>query len=369
MGNHKVIFLRSQLPKTDSRLQRYISILKKEKVGYLVVGWNRNNNEEVTDNEVLYKKEAPIGGGLKNIFSLFLWNVFLFKVLWKNRKSYTKIHAVDFDTAIPAYVMSKLLNKQYILDIYDKYTDARNMPFFISKIIDSVEYFCCISASKLILPDVCRVQQLKLRKDVIPIIIENVPIVPTFEKKINEIAFPPLIFSYVGILEAKNRGLENLLDVISQYPDSTKLLIAGDGELKDYIDQMAKNSQNIVFFGSVSQQKALEIMNESHIIVGMYYKTIKNHLYASPNKYYEHLFLGKALLTTQGTPPGDKVQKYNTGYAIGELKDDIEKTINDFDFSQWQVFSENAKKKWKDEYINYQEEMAKKYVSLVKASM
>ncbi|MFJ1322475.1 glycosyltransferase [Capnocytophaga canis] len=363
MKSHKVIFLRSQLPKTDSRLQRYVSILKEEKIDYLIVGWDRNNSNEIANKEILYKKKTPIGGGLKNIFSLFLWNVFLFKVLWKKRRSYTKIHAVDFDTAIPAYLMSKLLRKEYILDIYDKYTDARNMPVFFSVIIDLIEYFCCIKATKLILPDVCRVKQLKLEKKIIPLVIENVPIVPTFRKRTEKTYFPPIVFSYVGILESKNRGLENLLDVISKYPNNTKLLIAGDGELREYIEQATKNNCNIVFFGSVSQQKALEIMDESHIVVGMYYKTVKNHRYASPNKYYEHLFLEKALLTTEGTPPGDKVLAHNTGYVIGESKKDIENVIKNFSISQWTSFVQNAGEIWSDRYANYRNRMKQEYIS------
>lgn len=363
--SEKVIFLRSQLPKTDARLQRYISILEQEKIEHLVIGWIRNGIQvDLDKKQILYRSKTPIGGGIKNIFSLILWNFFLIGTLWKNRKNYTTIHSVDFDTAIPAYVISFILKKKFILDIYDKYTDARKMPLFISKIIDVIEYFCCKRASVLILPDICRIKQLNLEDNIKPIIFENVPIVSNFQK--HNITFDKtIILSYVGILEAKNRGLENLLDVVSENATGTKLLIAGDGELKEFVEKMAEKYDNILFYGGVSQQRALEIMNSSHIIVGMYYKTIKNHLFASPNKYYEHLFLGKALLTTEGTPPGDKVLKYNTGYAIGETKEDIERIIDDFDFSQWQSFTENAKKRWNDQYSNYQEELSKRYINLI----
>ncbi|MDO4729484.1 MAG: hypothetical protein Q4B43_10845, partial [Bacteroidota bacterium] len=132
---------------------------------------------------------------------------------------------------------------------------------------------------------------------------------------------------------------------------------------KEFVEKMAEKYDNILFYGGVSQQRALEIMNSSHIIVGMYYKTIKNHLFASPNKYYEHLFLGKTLLTTQGTPPGDKVLKYNTGYVIEETKEDIENVINRFNIVEWADLAKNAEKLWSDRYINYKKKMKQQYIN------
>lgn len=355
-----IIFLRSQLPRTDSRLQRYISVLKNKNSDYKVVGWNREGKEQTDEQNILYHKKAPIGGGMRNIFSLILWNVFLFKVLLKEKKEIKTIHAIDFDTAIPAYIFSFLFRKEFILDVYDKYTDARNMPLFVSKIIDKIELFCCIRASKLILPDVCRVKQLNLPNSVNPIIIENVPLVSNFENNNAKFHSQPLVFSYVGILEKNHRGLENLLEVISRHSD-VKLHIAGDGELKSYVQKMSQNFKNIIYYGGVSPKRALEIMSESHIIVGMYYKTIKNHLYASPNKYYEHLYLGKALLTTDGTPPGNKVLEYNTGYVIGETMKDIEDFIKNIEEADLKTKSENALNLWNLKYHNYHQLISNLY--------
>ena len=99
----------------------------------------------------------------------------------------------------------------------------------------------------------------------------------------------------------------------------------------------------------------------------MYYKTIKNHLYASPNKYFEHLFLGKVLLTTEGTPPGDKVQRYNTGFAIGETEIDISNFIRNIDINTIKQYSINARKIWVEKYNNYQEKLKEKYLNLLKS--
>gem|GEM_PF-5688275 len=125
--------MRSQIPSADSRLQRYVDIIKEKKIPYLITAWNRENKKKnEKENTILYNKRAPIGGGVSNIFSLILWNLFLFRILWENRKNYIIIHSIDFDTCIPAYIIAKIFKKKFIFDVYDKYTDARNTPSFVA---------------------------------------------------------------------------------------------------------------------------------------------------------------------------------------------------------------------------------------------
>lgn len=359
-----IVFLRSQIPNADSRLQRYVDIIKEKNIPYLITAWNRENKKiEGERNTILYSRRAPIGGGVSNIFSLILWNLFLFRILWKNRKNYIIIHSIDFDTCIPAYIIAKIFRKKFIFDVYDKYTDARNTPSLVAFFIDKIEKYCCIHCDKLILPDECRIKQLNICKSKKIHIIENVPH-SNFNIDTKKENSENLVFSYVGILEERNRGIENLLNAVAQNP-SVKLYIAGAGKIESLVKEKAERYPNIVFYGQVSSQKALEILSKSDVIVGMYYKTIKNHLYASPNKYFEHLFLGKALLTTEGTPPGDKVQKYKTGFAIGETEKDIINFIMNINNDMIKEFSNNAKDLWNNKYYNYQEILTKEYLNLL----
>ncbi|VYS95739.1 hypothetical protein [Campylobacter ureolyticus] len=361
---YKIIFIRSQLPVTDSRLQRYINILKKSNNNYLVVGWDRENNtSKFKDSEIIYNKPAPIGGGIKNIFQLILWNIFIFKILFKYKKEYKNIHSVDFDTVLPALFFKLFFRKNLIFDIYDKYTDARKMPKFISFFIDKLEYFSCLMADKLILPDICRVKQLGL-KNISPLIIENVPYSDNIAYKEMKYSMP-IVVSYVGILERNNRGLENLINAVKEYPEKIVLHIAGDGELRKAIESASLKFKNIIYFGPVGYGKALNIMSNSNLIVGMYYKTIKNHLYASPNKYYEHLFLGRALLTTIGTPPGDKVLEFNTGFTLNEYEESLLEFFDKVSLEKCNEFGLRARKLWEDKYSNYWCDISKIYNDLL----
>ncbi len=356
------IFLRSQNPITDSRLQRYLKILNQNQLNYQVLGWNRDGKSiQNLTNQKLYQKISPIGGGMANITSLITWNIFLLKKLFNYRKTFTHIHAVDFDTCIPAYIIAKTFRKKLIFDVYDKYTDSRTIPRQIIPVINRIEKKICTSADTLILPDICRVEQLQLPISDIKkmLIFENIPSTKLNRNKIADDA--AIHLSYVGILEAKNRGLENLVNVVANYPHII-LTIAGTGPLENFIENASKAYPNIYFHGQVDSLSALAIMNNSHIIVGMYYKTIKNHLYASPNKYYEHLMLGKALLTTQGTPPGNKVLEFQTGYVIGENAEDIDKFLKSLDTNELKICSDNAAALWDSKYLDYYQAIANDYV-------
>lgn len=363
-----VLFLRSQEPSTDSRLQRYLVALKKTKVSYGVIGWYRGGSELFSDessNQVLYGQSAPIGGGKKNIVALIKWNMFLLTQLWKKRKSYTTIHAVDFDTCVVAYIFSRLFHKRIIIDIYDKYTDSRDIRGSLATVIDFVEKFVCGRADVLILPDECRINQLKLKHRENVLIVENVPLTSVVEKStVANQSSTQLVVSYVGILEKKHRGLEHLLSAVSNIPE-IKLVIAGAGPLEGMIRAFAEQNQNICFLGAVDAQTALQTLNDCNLLVGMYYKTVKNHLYASPNKYYEHLMLGKAMLTTEGTPPGDKVSQLNTGFAIGESEEEIRSLLLSLDKDKLNLLGSNARAVWESKYNDYLEKIESKYVQIL----
>ena len=364
-----VIFLRSQDPDTDSRLQRYLNALKGVGSRFLIIGWNRSGiiNKEIPDS-ILYHKQAKIGGGINNILPLIAWNYFLLRTLWQHRKEYTTIHSVDFDTCLAAYIAARLLKKKLIIDIYDKYSDSRGITGKAAQVIDAIEKFVCLRADELILPDICRIEQLKIKKTKNINFFENVPLNINLPKEgyetPNNSTSQQFKVSYVGILEKNHRGLEHLIQVASQLPH-IYLNIAGAGALEETIKSAANAYKNIKFWGAVTPEKALSILNDCDLLVGMYYKTIKNHLFASPNKYYEHLMLGKPLLTTEGTPPGDKVIQHKTGYAIGETENDLYNLLNNLNKDSLDILGNNARKLWDEKYANYLDNFSEQYLKLI----
>lgn len=130
--------------------------------------------------------------------------------------------------------------------------------------------------------------------------------------------------------------------------------IAGFGELEDLIKQACIQANNIHYWGTVPYEKGIEIMKNSDIILAIYEKTIPNHIYAAPNKYYEGLYLGKPILTTKDTYVGIKTEKYKTGFTISEDTNELETFFSKENLrSEINKYKINAHNLWESKYSNY----------------
>lgn len=354
-----IFFIRSSSIETDSRLQKYIKFCRIESVEYKVLGWNKESNEKDSRQIKYFNSNFKLGKKWANLFVVFQWWFFVFSALFKERHKISHVHTVDLDCGIVGLFFSLCFKKKHIYDVYDVFTENRNIKGRVKSVLNKLERFICMHSSAFILPEFFRLEQLGL-KDVDVSNCHEIENVPFFEKKngcsnseAESSSNNNVIIVYAGSLEPLHRGIENLLISVSRNSNFT-LKIAGIGPLSFLCEEYSKNYNNIIFYGKLTPEKVYALESESDIIAGLYYKTRDNHLYASPNKYYEHLAFGKPLLTTEGVPPGIKVIKNSTGYAIGENLEDLENWMNSVqhknDFSS---FGKNAYNLWEEKYQNY----------------
>lgn len=368
-----IIFLRSYSISKDSRLLKYISICKENNIRYKIIGWDKDHNEQYRDDAYYFKGGFKLGKKWLNVMAIFKWWIFIFYlIIFRVKNNITAIHSVDLDCGIVGLIISKLLRAKHIYDIYDVYSANRNMRGLIKALVDSLERFVCRKSTYFIMPESFRFEQLGIDQDNINynnfIEIENVP---QIDRNIELRYISPgqydFYLAYAGSLEPRHRGLENLLKAVSICPN-VFLDIAGVGPLTALCKKYSQQFNNICFHGGLTPQQVYELEAKAQIIIGMYYKTRDNHLFASPNKYYEHLALGKVMLTTSGTPPGMKVEKYKTGFAIGESLQDIIDFLQSLNGKEDIIdnFSINAYRIWVDKYSDYNERyLSKQYMKMV----
>lgn len=375
----KVVYLRSHSYQCDGRLARYLKMCHEIGIDFMVFDWERNglNKEEKFP---CWRKpfllRAKIGSGVKNIFNMFAWNIYLLGRLVRYRHQYQVIHAADVDTLIPAMIVAKCFNKHLIFDIYDKYSASRKMPVFLARLFDWLERKGMELAQDVIVPHICRMEQLCIDKWDFKNnlhIFENIPLISSLETS------PPLelvdswlgfrrrynvCLAYVGILESTHRGLENLLKAISETPEIA-LIVAGSGELSEQFRLASTEFDNILYVGRVKPEYAHQILQAADVHVGLYYKSIENHLYASPNKYYEHLYYGKAMLTNEGVPPGHLVNEFNTGYVIDDTYQTLIECLKSLDLDEIKTLGARANFLWQEKYVNYYSFMKKEYQEIL----
>lgn len=354
-----LVLLRSNDLERDPRVNKYINFYKKNKIDYNLVGWNRDDNTLLKENEGVnyYNKKTSYGGGSSNIKNLIFWNIYILKYLFRNRKKYKVIHACDFDTVLPSIIM-KLFDKKVIFDIFDVYSDSRDInSIFIKNIIKNTEKIVMKLSDNIIICEEERKKQIGIYDNKI-IIIPNIPQIQLTPKE-KSTKRSNITLSYVGTLE-KNRGIENILEVVSKLKN-INLEIAGYGTLEKLVENFSSCYSNINFHGKVKYSDGLDIMKNSDLIVGFYYTASKNNIYAAPNKYYESLFLGKAILTNKGTIFSTKVQKTENGFCIAEGSEELIKFLENIKKIELDKKAKKSEVVWESVYKNYLDETLKKY--------
>lgn len=380
-----MLYVRSQLVATDGRLVRYLSFMKTKQLSYRVFCWDRTASEHSLSDEGTHTDyftlPAHSGSRYANVLKLIRWNLAVFVYCVKNRNKIGKVQCADFDSVLPCFLFSKLFSRPLVFDSYDRYSDSRVIGYPLKYLVDRLETYIMHKADFAILPSERRITQYQLQSTKNLLIIENVPLFGSSatpgtqdkSEKLNTVMQAVTasrsqiraVVSYVGILEPKVRGLEHALNCAASMPDLV-FIIAGAGPLDSLISRYANEHPNIYFLGALDYALAEQIMSFSDLHLGLYYLSNPNHKYAAPNKYYEHLYFGKPLLTSAHTPPGLLVEQWATGFTIGDTEDELRQFLSALDPLLLKTRGEQARSRWQKYYANYyQETFEKRYREVV----
>lgn len=370
-----IVFLRSNQVNSDSRAEKYLSVLDEKNIDYIVFGWDRNDTGAERKNTTYYRRKVGyVVGGLKAAKNRLYWFNFVIKSLRKMEQKPEFIHACDLDCAFPAVLYKIFFNKKVFIlfDVFDWFSSdmPENLNPLIRKSILWMEKLCLKHSNKLFICEDERRVQIPNDHLYDISIFPNIPMIDSeegiFVKK-DEYQFnngkPTL--SYVGWF-GNGRSLAELFELAST--GKYNLLVAGYGN-DDLVAKCneANKLDNVKYFGKVDYRTGLNIQYNADIVYAIYCKISNNHIYAAPNKYYEAMFLGKPLLTTSGIIVADKVRKNNTGYDIEESKEDFLNWIDSLDKEDIRVKGENARKLWIEKYATYTHDFLNtEYMDLIK---
>lgn len=340
-----ICFINRSTVDYDVRLNKYVQACKETKTPYFVIGWDRTLNAKYVDeHEYQMKLYCPYAKG-KKFWPSVRWFFFMWYYLIKNFRKYEIIHACNMENTLFAFPL-KLLGKKIVMDIYD------------SQII-KIERIVASKVDCLILPAERRLQQIGIDRGQLKHFLE-IENVPTFDIKlapVRGLQRDKIHLSYVGVFQKQIRGIENVVKMVLS-DDRFVLDIAGVGDdLEHMVKEAASACSRIHYHGKVQYTRALEIMNNSDFIVALYYPYSSNHIYASPNKSYEALFLSTPIITSKGTLVGDKVVQSDTGYVVDDTLEGLHRLFSNVesdDFKKdYQNKCLNCSKQWNKVYANY----------------
>ena len=354
-----------------SRVNKYVNYYKREGLNYTVVGWDRaGEGKNVEHYDFCHYKASVNKGGIKAMKGHSMWMWFVFKYLLSHR-DVTTIHACDLNVAFPAAVFKMFFKKDVVLifDVCDWFSDSFSRYKKLCKVLNLMEKFACKMADDIIICEPERRKQIKfpLKKEVV--VLPNIPEVSDdcdFCKS-DKYAFNNdwITIGYFGGFSL-NRFLPELLELTKT--EKFNLLIAGYGNkiIEDKCNEV-KDRDNVKYFGRLSMKDGLEMEANADIISTIYCKTNPNHVFAAPNKYYEALYLGKAILTNKGIIVADKVKKNHLGYTIDETADSFKSLLGQISKDDMKICGENSKNLWESTFKDYVKKFFdEKYSKIIK---
>lgn len=319
-----VLIIRSNPIAPDPRVEKVARTLAKSGYQVDVLSWARFPGlppTETRDGYCIIRMEilADFGTGLANLPNLLKWQKEEFIWLLKHRQEYDIYHACDFDTVLPAFVHKILFGKKLVYDIFDFYADhLRKTPKWIKWLIRKLDLFIINASDGVILVDDARKEQIAGSQPKNLIVVYNSPedihiqkFAEYKEQSENEYL---LTIVYVGLLQVE-RGLFELLNIMEKHPDWL-LHLAGFGGDEQVIEQRALELSNVKYHGRIDYSRALQLGLKADVFYALYDPLNPNHKYASPNKVFEAMMLGKAILVARDTNVDKVVKAFECGLVV-----------------------------------------------------
>lgn len=318
-----VLIIRSTSIFKDSRTIKTVNALLEMGHNVEVIGWDRLNeypekiqfieNKTNKAKVTFFDEICPYGNGIKSIFKFRRFQKFIKRYIKGLSESFV-IHACDFDTAKPAFqVKGKRL---FVYDIFDYFSESRNMPKILKNIIKRQEDKIINNANYVI---ICTEQRLEQIKDCNPkelLVIHNTPDNLNIDEKSNifDNKYLKLKVAYIGVL-AENRLLYEIFEQSKNFPQ-IEFHVGGIGKYSIMAKELSETQGNFVYYGSLNYSDVLKIEKECDVLFATYNPAVPNHKYSAPNKFYEAGALSKPIIVCKNTGIDMIVEENNCGLVI-----------------------------------------------------
>ena len=312
--SRRVLFLRSKSPAgIEPRIDKEARALANAGYDVTVLLWDRaleHLPSEVRDGYRIERIRMRASyGGPDLAVRLPLWWLRSFLQIARERPDV--VHAIDFDSAIPAVFSKQIVGHRLVYDIFDFYADMIALPLSsgVRAFLARRERRAILAADLVILADLARQGQLGDARPARIIEVMNVPEErPVSRKKATEF----LVF-YGGMI-ARDRGLADLVAVCED--SGAKLLVAGHGPDEATLLPLIESSPVARYAGNVSYEEVLESTATADVIVALYDPAIPGNRLASPNKLFEAMMFAKPVIVSDDTRMAEVVRQEGCGIIV-----------------------------------------------------
>ena len=331
-GQKRVLMLLTNAFDPDPRVHQEAKSLVENGYCVTILCWDRDYKfppQEVIDGikvERIYVKSTHGRGTTQAPFLFLFW----VKVYARaSRKGFDIVHCHDFDTLPLGYVLAKPKKAKLIYDAHESYVDMLgNLPGWLKMAIYKAEDFLLKRTDLLItVGDILRGAFIR-RGAKQTCVVGN-------WKDPSQFQFPPealkeerkrlnILNGQLVILFIANLGMERQLQpLIAAVKESREifLIIGGDGPCSEIVKEVSQRYANIAYLGYVNPSKVPFYTALSDIIFYGFDPANPNSKFSAPNKLFEALAAGKAVLTGDFGEIGKIVKDKKCGLILNNFSE------------------------------------------------
>ena len=312
----RVVLVRSKSPTgIEPRIAKEATSLTRAGYDVHAILWDRERafpREETRDGIRIHRVSlrAPEGRPSLVLRIPGWWTRLVLRIL---RLRPDVVHAVDFDTVIPAYLAARIRGARLVYDVFDFYADMVTAPIppRVRQLLAGGERRMLARADAVIVPDLRRSEQFGGARPKRLVEIMNVPEDRGLPRTTED---PDGFVVFYGGMIAKDRGLKDLVAACEDV--GAKLIVAGHGPDEAELLGGIESSHAAAYLGTISYPEVLEQTAACQAVAALYDPSIPNNKFAAPNKLFEAMMFAKPVLTSEGTLAADIVREVGCGIVV-----------------------------------------------------
>ncbi|HPH99333.1 MAG TPA: glycosyltransferase [Chitinophagaceae bacterium] len=288
----------------------------------------------------------------RNIFTAMLssiiFNIKCFIKFSKEELSYINCHSL-WVLPLSVYIKKKTKAK-LIYDAHELETERAALKGIKQKIAKYLEKKFIRRANSIIVVGELIADWYKKkynRTDVY--VIKNVPLknsvqlsntkTDIFRNKFN-IPSDHIIFIYQGLINY-GRGIDIMLDAFTKVKDDKHLVVMGYGPYANRVKIAAKSIKNIHFHEAVKPQEIPLYTSVADCGVCVAENVGLSYYWGLPNKFFEYVYNGLPIITSNFPEMASIVKKYSCGWTIKPDVDELISLINNISFEDIKFKKQN----------------------------
>jgi len=319
----RIIFTVTNDLSYDQRMQRISSTLAKAGHSVLLVGRKRKKSIELKHQLFEQKRLNCVFENGKLFYLEYNFRLLLFLMF---RKA-DIICAIDLDTILPCYAISKLKNQPLVYDAHELFTEVievvrrpavRAMWLRLERyIVPRVKYSYTVSEGVR-----------KIFEDRYPgvnfSLIRNLPLYVPVDPQ-------PMAENYIVYAGAVNegRGIEQMIDAMPEIDCS--LYVCGDGEMLELMKIKAKSMNldgKVKFLGYVEPENLKEIIRGAFAGVMLLENRGASYYYSLANKFFDYMMAGIPQVTINFPEYKHINDEYSFALLVDLKHEEIVKAFN-----------------------------------------